>query len=739
MQINLDCLRRLVALSATMGAQEIAQRLTLAGLETDVSQENILDIAVTPNRPDALSHLGIARELSAILQLPLLGNKPRCKEMQVGVDTVARVTIAQRQACPRFACRVIDGVSVGKSPAWLQERLESCGLHTVNNVVDAANWVMLHRGHPLHTYDRACLAQQRQRAALIVRLAQQGEILETLDGCSHKLSDKDLVVADAQGPLALAGIMGGKRSQVTEKTQSVLLEAAYFTPQVVRGAIQRHRLTTQAGYRMERGCDPEAVMDALDEAAQAIQEIASGRVYKGIIEVYPNKIKPAVVSFRPSRFYAISGLSESEVDQQYLLRLFGSLGIATVNRSGGGAVCFSIPTFRPDLTREIDLIEEAMRLLGTDRIPQAPLIVALQQAVPLQDTTAPATAKIRTALVGQGFCEALTLSLGCFDQHKPFALAKGVEIAQLQNPLTEEMNVLRASLLPGLLAAAARNVRRGTPAVRLFELGKAFAACKQPSVSPETMPPLQARWADETLLLGGVMTGANGTAGFDRKPTALDFYDVKGVVQELLACLGLKQTSADLPLEFTTLEQSYHSLLHPGRCAALGAMPICLATGSANAHAPSGVEPPQPKDLVGILGQLHPKLAQEYDLPVCPYVFEINVHALRTIIEQATVRIDSPPRYPAVQRDLAVVVEESISAARVIHTIRSHSQARVWVEDIRFFDLYRGASIGQGKKSMGLSLILRAGDRTLTDNEVTVFMQEILAKLQTELAAVIRC
>ncbi|MEM7494946.1 MAG: phenylalanine--tRNA ligase subunit beta [Myxococcota bacterium] len=743
MRINVDCLRRLVALPPSLSIQEIAQRLTLAGLETEVDQEKILDVAVTPNRPDALSHLGIARELSAVLQVPLLGNKPRCQEMQASVDTVAHVTIAHRRACPRFACRVVDGVSVGESPAWLRERLESCGLRPVNNVVDITNWVMLHRGHPLHAYDRDRLARQRERASLIVRPARQGEVLETLDGCTRELSDQDLVVADPQGPLALAGVMGGKRGEVTNQTQSVLLEAAYFTPQVVRGMVQRHRLTTQAGYRMERGCDPAAVVDALDEAARLMQEVASGRAYKGIIDVYPDRIKPAVVAFRPSRFYEISGFSERGVDQRCLLRLFGSLGIETIGRPGNDAVCFSIPTFRPDLTREIDLIEEAMRLLGIDRVPQAPLVVAPRQIVPLQETNTSTLRRIRKALVGQGFCEALTLSLGCLSQHEPFAAAKGIQTAQLHNPLTEEMNVLRTSLLPGLLAAAARNVRHGTATVRLFEIGTVFAAREQPDIPPGTMPGLEARQADETLLLGGVMTGTNGDEGFDREPKPLDFYDAKGVMQELLACLGIDQSLANCPLQFVPLPQSHHHLLHPGRSAALSLCHPERSEGSPHLSKHEEILPrcarqDDKQSVIGTLGQLHPKLAQEYDLPTCPYVFELDVKTLRVMMKQATVHIDPPPRYPAVQRDLAVVVAESVTADRVIDTIRSHKQARAWVEDIRFFDLYRGPSIGQGKKSMGLSLILRAADRTLTDDEVAVLMQEILAKLQTELDAAIR-
>lgn len=681
--------------------------------------DTVLDIDVTPNRPDALGHVGIARELSACLQVPMLSSKPRCQEIQASADTAVHVHVQQRQHCPRFACRVIDGIVVRESPLWLQTLLTDCGLRSINNVVDVTNWVMLHRGQPLHAYDRDCLAQDRQRAQLVVRLAKAKEKLQLLDDDARELSPGDLVVADTRGPLALAGVMGGKTSGVSSSTQSVVLEAAYFNPATIRQMVQRHRLNTQASHRMERGCDPGGIPSALDEAAQWLKELASGRVLKGVIDVCPSKIERAVISFRPTRFYQVSGISKQDVDESCLLRLLGSLGIETLGRRGD-AICFSAPTFRPDLTREVDLIEEAMRLVGYDRVPAAPLISYAQSepSYPCPNCPNVLSEYVRKCLVGQGFCEAVNTSLGSCSKHHLFCKAAAVDMLQMQNPLGEETKALRYSLLPGLLESASRNMKRGVISPRLFELGIGFSTCHQKPLQEGKLPDAHQRWAEEILWAAGAMAGQMGSESFDRKAMPVDFYDVKGVVAHVLACLGLWKSWQEGCIVFRTPPKGFTQLFHPGLSAALY-------------HRTKG-------SMVGIFGQFHPQICEAYALKKDAFGFEINLTAVQEDAQISQHFVSPPNRYPTMHRDLAVVVPESVTAQQIVDLLLQHNQAQQWVQDMRFFDLYRGPSIAPNHKSLGLSVALRAPDRTLTDSEASAFMTTFIAKLEKSLKASVR-
>ncbi|MEM7402946.1 MAG: phenylalanine--tRNA ligase subunit beta [Myxococcota bacterium] len=681
--------------------------------------DTVFDIDVTPNRPDALGHVGIARELSACLQVPMLSNTPRCQEIQASIDTAVHVSVQQREHCPRFACRVIQDIVVQQSPLWLQTLLTDCGVRSINNVVDITNWVMLHRGHPLHAYDASCLSQDRQRAQLVVRMAQANETLQLLDNASLELSTEDLVVADAQQPLGLAGIMGGKASGISATTQSVVLEAAYFNPNTIRRMVQRHRLNTQASHRMERGCDPSVLPLVLDEAAHLLTQLANGRVLKGMMDLYPSKIQRAVISFRPSRFYQLSGIGKQQTDEPTILRLLGGLGVETIGRRGD-AICFSAPTFRPDLTREVDLIEELMRLIGYDHVPTAPLVSYLQSESPTQHNPNLLSHYVRRCLVGQGFCEAVHSSLGSASQHDPFCHAAAATPLQLQNPLGEETKALRYSLLPALLDTTSQNLKRGIASPRLFEVGVGFASCEHTPLPPGSMPQPHHRWAQETTWAAAIMAGRATPQTFDRHSHPVDFYDIKGVITHILASLGLWQGWQEQAILFRPLPPQFAQLFHPGLAAAL------------YHHSDSG------DTQVGLFGQFHPQICEDYDLKKEIYGFELNLTALQPHAHASQHFVSPPNRYPTMQRDLAVVVPESVTAQQIVDLLQQHNQPNQWVQDIRFFDLYRGPNIAQNHKSLGLSICLRAPNRTLTDEEAATFMTTFITKLQETLKASVR-
>ena len=682
----------------------------------------VLVVGVTPNRADALSHLGVAREVAAVLRTRLKAAAPTCAERGGPVDALAAVTIEDVEGCPRYACRVIEGLTIGDSPGWLQARLAAVGVRSVNNVVDVTNYVMMERGIPLHAFDHEKLAKAVQnRAQIIVRKAKPAEILRTLDGKERILVEDDVVIADPEKPIALAGVMGGAETEVAPTTTRVLLECAAFHPGRVRKTARRLGLHSEASHRFERGTDPNGVQQAIDRAASLIAELGGGRVCRGVVDAYPKKIQPAVVKFRPKRAAALTGLPPKSVDEGAATKLLLSLGLEVEGRDGEG-VRFRVPTYRPDLTREVDLIEEVLRLVGYDAVPLTLPSRAGESASLFDARKHKVVEDARRALEAAGFDEAVNLAFVSPSKLEPFDGGDDARRIRIQNPLGEELSVMRRSLLPALVENAALNHRRGNLDVRLYEHATVFVARNQqgraPRVDDVDGPPGGDAWAIERPRLAGVATGAAGARGFDRKPQAIDFFDVKGALEEMLASLGLPVGLYGAATTFRPAPDGY-AFLHPGRRAAIGVT-----------RGPGVVE-------IGVVGELHPDVVDRAGLKSRAVVFELDVDALASVVPDVP-RAKALPRFPAVRRDFALVLDEDVPAADLSAALADVEAARPLLEDVEIFDVYQGKGIPAGKRSVAVSVLLRATDRTLTDDEVQAVAKALLDDARARFGAEVR-
>lgn len=644
--------------------------------------DTVFEVNVTPNRPDALSHLGIARELSALTGVPV--KLPAAKAAGKG-EVPARVEVEDAQRCPRYLARAITGVKVRPSPLWVQERLRACGVRPISNAVDATNLALLELGHPLHAFDLQKLAGRR----IVVRRAREGEPLTTLDGQQRKLSHDDLVIADAEKPVALAGVMGGQTSEVSGATTDILLESAMFEPAGIRRTARRHALHTEASHRFERGMDERTAELAANRCAGLIAELAGGKVLAGAIDVYPAPREPAKVMVRPGRVSAILGVPVPDAEVDRWLRAM------QLTNAGDGR--WAVPSWRRDLAREIDLIEEIARLRGYDTIP-----VELHKAG-LGETAAiaphqRATAAARASLSADGFDEVVNYS---FVMEKDLAALSPAQPIRVANPLTVEQGAMRTTLWAGLLRNVVHNLSRGVRDLKLYELGRVYLRERDPR-----HPEGKLAWpAHEPRRLGLVLTGARSAKGWTGGGETLDFYDLQGAVEDLLEALGIR--SAQFRLQD-------HPALHPASAS------VVSAAG-------------QP---LGVLGQIHPRAAAQLEVPAGTWLAELDWEALlaqaRTLKQSGGV-----PRFPAVARDLAFVVDARLPAEQLLAEIRGADAGKL-LEHVALFDVYRGPPVPEGKKSVAFGLSLRAADRTLTDAEADALCAAIRDRLKARVGAEIR-
>jgi len=644
----------------------------------------VLTLNATPNRPDWLSHLGVARELVALTgtRLALQGAAP--KESGRAAAELISVEIAAPERCRRYAARVVEGVRFGPSPRWMQQRLTACGVRALGNVIDVTNYVLLETGHPLHAFDL-----DKVRGGIVVRMATPGEKLTTLDGKERTLVEDDLVIADKERALVLAGVMGGADAEVGEGTTRVLLESAHFAPSGVRRSSKRHGLHTESSHRFERGADVEAVRYAIDRAAQLIQELAGGEVRPGVIDVYPGKAPQQEVALRWKRPAEILGV---DVPAETSKRILVSLGFEPVAEDEKGAR-FRVPTFRTDVGLEADLVEEVARIHGYGKVP-ARLPAAAATAV--RDTRAQqVTRRIREAMAGAGLDEVLNYAF--VDPKDLAALLPGggeVRALPLRNPLTETQSVMRTSLVPGLLRNAAFNRNRQVEDLRLYEIGPAFL--------PE---PTRDTPVSEPMRVAGLLLGNRRPANWAEPAQPVDFYDAKGVLETLFGALGIAG------LRWETGDATF---LHPRSATRIVAGTVEL----------------------GQVGELHPVVAESFDLPRGVFVFELAFDAL---VEAAHLlpRFAGVPRFPAVLRDLAVVVPVEVTAAAIEAVLRGPAGEGL-VEGVELFDVYQGPQLGEGRKNLAFAIRYRAADRTLTDDEVTRVHGALVAALEREVGAELR-
>lgn len=643
--------------------------------------EEVLDIDVTPNRPDCLSIVGVAREVAALYGLPLTVPDVDPTEETPTATDLASVTVEDTRGCPRYLARIITGVHVGPSPGWMQRRLLACGMRPISGPVDVTNYVLLERGHPQHAFD---LAKLRGRA-IVVRRPRRGErTITTLDGVERALERDDLLICDAEGPVAVGGIMGGADSEVGEGTTEVLLEAAYFDPKRILRTARRLGLRTEASVRFERGADPEAVPSAASRAAALIAEIGGGTVAQGAIDVYPKPIKPKPIRLRVARANAVLGITQIPAEMASALTALG----CRVESQTRTALRVVPPTFRPDLRIEPDLIEEVARLYSYNRIP-----LTLPASGRLGGLTDEQSLRrlVRRILLGSGLSEAQTLSMLPPSLPDRLGLASGHpwrDTLVLENPLSEEESVLRSSLIPGLLLAASKNLARRNTTVSLFEIGNTFA-------------PSDGELPIERLRVAWLQTGPVPTS-WHRPHRDFDFFDAKGVLARVAEGLGVAQGLGD----GVGFEHAESEPMHPGRSGRV------LLDG----------------EEIGVVGELHPRAARALDLPSRVALGEVRLAPLL-----AAVRTAAPgalARFPAVTRDLALLVPASTPAAEVETLIRRAGGELL--EAVEVFDLYPGEEFGQpGKVSLAFSLSFRHPERTQTDAEVS----EVIAAIEAAASA----
>ncbi len=644
----------------------------------------ILDIEVTTNRPDAMSLLGIAREVAAItgghVTFPAL-RMNRATAGRPPVDELAQVTVEDPAGSPRYLARVITGVTPGPSPEWVGKRLAAAGVRPISNIVDATNYALLVTGHPMHVFDLDKLSGSR----IVVRRAAEGEQLVTIDGDRRDLVPDDLVIADAQAPVALAGIMGGKDTEVSAGTTRVLLESAYFDPASVLRSSKRHGLRSEASARFERGADPNNVPYAAELAAALIQEWAGGESAPGAIDVYAEPVEPWTLTLRPERANLVLG---TDLGVEEMVDDLRRLGLNPVVDDGGIRV--TVPTRRPDLRAEWDLIEEIARLTGYDRIPSRIPTGARVGGLSRPQRMA---RRVRNVLTGAGLFEAVTTAMiGPADLDRmgypPGHPARAA--LRLANPLTVDESILRPSLLPGLVASAARNVARRNTCVRLFEVGRCFVP-RETNLLPE-----------EPLRLGIVIHGPTPQE-WHTPSRELDFFDLKGVVEVLMEALRIDYTFGPTTRDPFT----------PGRAAAL--------------VAPAGA--------YGTIGELSPASAERYGFTNRVVVAELELGKLLELAQDPA-EAKEPPKFPPVLLDLAVVVPDPVEATEVVELARS-TGGHALVE-VRIFDVYRGEQVGAGRKSLALSLTFLRPDRTLTQDEAVAARDAIAAALKARLGAEVR-
>lgn len=636
---------------------QLRERLTMVGLAIDAvenhASDSVLDVEVPSNRPDCLSHVGIAREVAVIegeeVSLPRID---AFKSEGRSADLTS-VEINDPDLCPRYAARLVRGVKIAPSPDWLIKRLETIGQRPINNVADITNYVLHELGQPLHAFDLQKLGGPR----IVVRRAAAGEKLKTLDGVERTLTNDMLVIADAERPVALAGIMGGEESEISSATTDVLIESAYFDPDSVRRTARALGMDTEASRRFERGADIEGIVRAQDRCVQLICELAGGIATEDRLDIYPRPFVSRTVTLRPRR---VAELTSVSVERAEIVRILSGLGFELLNEAEQ-ELNFKVPSWRVDVKQEEDLVEELARHTGYDKIgSELPPSSASGEYQPSEMKQR----LLRRALNAFGFDEAINFS---------FAPKQTDDQPELKNPIIEDAAFMRRELLPGLLSSLRHNLNHGIRDVRLFEIGRVFGA-----VSPGELP-------DERVGLALVATGGAVQANKAQPERELDFFDVKGALETAVEWMGLE------PLTFT---QTAATHLRAGQ--------------SARIELSDGTE-------IGTIGRLAESIATNYKFRYPVYVMELDLEALldgpARIVQYASL-----PRYPSVVRDISLLLDRSITLDDLLNAVQEKRVADF--RGVKLVGTFEGGSIPLSKRSVTLRLEYRSDERTLRDEEV---------------------
>ena len=651
-----------------------------APVGTDISEylnldDRLIEIGLTPNRADCLSVLGVARDLAVVVDLPF--SDEEAVPVEPMISETFPVTVLSPEKCPRYLGRVIKDVDINRpTPLFMVERLRRSGIRSIDPVVDITNYVMLEIGQPLHAFNLEAL-----EGGIVVREAQPNEALTLLDGQARDMIEGTLMIADEVKPLAMAGIMGGQGSGVDKQTRHLFLEAAFFTPELMAGRARHYGLHTDASHRYERGVDPELPYRAIERATTLLLEWVGGKPGP-ITDISATEHLPprAGVTLRASAIEAMLGI---EVSADEVTRILKGLGFEVVHDAAAQEWCCTAPSWRFDMGLEADLIEEIARIFGYDNIPTQPVQGASQAGANSEATAS--LAEIRYRLVSRGFNEAITFS---FVSPGAQALFNPDWVpVSLKNPISSDLAVMRTSLLPGLAGAAAHNIKRQTTRIRLFETGLRF------------LP--QDSGLAQTPTLALILCGARSPEGWSTQSDAVDFYDLKGEIEALLA-------AAAMPLVF---RPAVRPGLHDGQTAE-------VMVG---------------ETVIGVAGRLHPTAASELDLPDKTFVAELD---LAEVLQRAMPDYHDISRYPEVRRDLAVVLDKQVAASAAVDLVKA--AAGEYLADVVVFDLYEGEGVAENEKSLAMGLTFRDQSRTLTDEEVSNALTQVIDSLTEKLGARLR-
>lgn len=677
---------------------ELSDRLTMSGLEAAGIEEKdgdcIIDIELTVNRGDCLSIMGMAREVSAVLNSDF--KPPKIQPLKAEIPCEIDISLQNTASCPRYTARVIQGIRVEQSPLWMQNRLNGFGIRPINNIVDVTNFCLAELGHPMHAFDYDLINGKN----IIIRQALEGERIRALDEREYKLSQGMLVIADQMSPIALAGIIGGNATRVTDNTTAILMECAYFAPSPVRKTARLLGIQTESSYRFERGVDPQGLIRAQDRAAELILSMCPEAKVSGIIDCYPTAIPCINILLRIERVNRILGTEVTPEEMRNILIRLGFEVEPIVFHAYTLGV--KVPSFRMDITREIDIVEEIVRIYGYERVPVS---LPSLTSVAFKKKAQVVNEKTRNVLCGCGLNEVITYSflnpnmldkmgIGAEAQDEtsiPVNMVKNHVV--VSNPLSEEGRLLTHSLIPNLLEVTAWNVNRGIDEVKIFEIARVF------SMSIDNDLPVE----QEHL---GIMIRDNGDkVRWDgEKQKGMNFYSLSGILHAMFAELGIHEY---------TIEETEDKRFHPGVCGK-------IMIGD---------------EKIGLIGQINPNITENLKLPQNIYAMEIEWQ--KTMIFVNLIHKFTPlPRYPSVIRDIAILAKDDVPSSKIVGVISEAGKGLI--EDIRLFDLYDGEQVSKGYKSLAYSITYRSLNKTLTENEVGMVHEKIVKLLGERLGVGVR-
>lgn len=634
--------------------------------------ETVVEFEITSNRPDCFSIIGLARETAASFDKNFTIPEVKFAQNSENIADTISVEVLDKDKCKRYCARMVKNVKIGPSPAWMQERLRNCGVRPINNIVDITNYVLLEYGQPMHAFDLRDLEDNK----IVVRRAENGEVIKTLDEQDRTLTSDDLVIADGKRAVAIAGVMGGFNSEVKDDTTTVIFESATFDGASVRLTAQRVGLRTEASSRYEKGLDYNNTVPAVERACQLVEQLGCGENVGGMIDVMGNVTDMKALPFRPDKINAFLG---TDISTEDMVKIFDALEIKT----DLDKMTVTPPSFRPDLEGEADIAEEVARFYGYDKIPVT--LLSGEATCGKKTERQKAQDTINESLTAQGMYEIYTYTFtspSIFDKLNIPADSEMRNVVKITNPLGEDTSVMRTTTIASMLDILSRNYNYRNPSARLFEIGKIFIP-----TAPDKLP-------DEPVKVTMGMYGDN-----------VDFYDIKGICEAMFAALNVTK------VKYTAVTDN--PTFHPGRCAKISAGGKTL----------------------GIIGEIHPSVSRKYGIETPVYIGELDFENI-FLNMKSDIKFSELPKYPAVTRDIAMLVDKRIPVADIEETIRKASGKML--ESITLFDVYEGAQIPEGKKSVAYSAVYRAADRSLTGEEVQKVFDKVVRNLEGQLGAQLR-